>query len=186
MSLAKWEFDLAHSSVNFTVRHLIVSKVRGRFTKWSGSLKFDPKNPAASSVEVQIDAASIDTADAQRDTHLRSADFFEVEKFPRLSFKSTRVEKDGDHFKVAGDLTIHGVSKPVVLLVEYGGQVKDPWGKDRVGFTASTSIDRKDFGLTWNQVLDLGGVAVGEKVDISLDLEATKVIVAEVLQAVSP
>ena len=175
MTLAKWDFDGVHSSIHFSVRHMVISKVRGRFTKWTGSLIFDEKDLAASSVNVQIDAASVDTNEAQRDAHLRSADFFEVEKFPHLTFKSTKVEKVGANINVTGDLTIRGVSRPTVLVVEYGGRVKDPWGKDRAGFTATTSIDRKDFGITFNQVLDVGGVALGETVEISLDIEATRV-----------
>jgi polyisoprenoid-binding protein YceI len=175
MAIEKWEFDLAHSSINFAVRHLMVSKVRGRFTQWTGHLALDEQNPAASTTEVQIDASSIDTKEAQRDGHLRSADFLDTEKHPHILFRSTRVEVAGDRrYRVTGDLTIRGVTRPVVLDVEYAGRVKDPWGGERAGFTARTSIDRKDFGLTWNQALDAGGVLVGDKVEIDIEIEAVK------------
>jgi polyisoprenoid-binding protein YceI len=186
MAAEKWSFDLAHSSVEFTVRHLLVSKVRGRFTKWSGTLRYDDKNPAASSVEVSIDVASVDTHEPQRDAHLRSADFFEAEKHPQITFKSTRVEKKADgELALAGDLTIRGVTRPVVLDVELGGRVKDPWGNDRAGFAAKLAIDRKDFGVSWNQTLDVGGLALSDKVDIAIEIEATRVVDAVAVQ-VSP
>jgi polyisoprenoid-binding protein YceI len=175
MAIEKWDFDLVHSSINFWVRHLMVSKVHGRFTKWTGFIELDEANPGASRTEVEIDAASIDTKEPQRDGHLRSADFLDVEKYPNITFRSTGVETAGDkRYRVKGDLTIRGVTRPVVLDVEYAGRVKDPWGGERVGFTAKTSIDRKDFGLTWNQTLDAGGVVVGDKVEIDIEIEATK------------
>jgi polyisoprenoid-binding protein YceI len=174
MAATKWDFDFTHSNVDFSVRHLLVSKVRGRFNKWSGTLLIDEADLGASSVEVQIDAASVDTSEPKRDEHLRSADFFDVEKFPHLTFKSTRVEKNGDdRLRVAGDLSLHGFTHPVVLDVERGGSVRDPWGLQRTGFTITASIDRKDFGITFNQALDHGGLALGEKVSISIDIEAT-------------
>ena len=171
----QWQFDMQHSGVSFTVRHMLVSKVRGRFTRWSGALQFLPDNPSLSSVEVSIETASVDTHEAQRDGHLRSGDFFDVEKFPAITFKSTRVERRGDgEFLVTGDLTIRGVSRPVLLEVEYGGAMRDPWGNERAGFTAKTTIDRKEFGISFNQVLDHGGLALGEKVSIDIDIEATR------------
>jgi polyisoprenoid-binding protein YceI len=175
MALSAWNIDPSHSAIAFSVRHMVVSKTRGRFTKWSGQLRFDAENPTASSVEVSIDPASLDTADAQRDAHLRSADFFDVEKYPSASFRSTKVEVSAeDRYRVTGDLTIHGVTKPVVLDVTYEGSGKDPWGGERAGFLASTSIVRKDFGLEWNKALDTGGVLVGEKVELTLEIEAVK------------
>ncbi len=174
MALEKWSFDPVHSSINFWVRHLMVSKVHGHFSKWTGTMEFDEKNPAASKIEIQIDAASIDTREAQRDAHLRSADFFETEKFPQLTFKSTAVKSVGDGFQATGDLTIKGVTKPVVLEVEYSGRVKDPWGGERAGFSAHTSLHRKDFGLTWNQALEAGGIAVGDKIEINIEVEAIR------------
>jgi polyisoprenoid-binding protein YceI len=175
MALGTWNIDPSHSAISFTVRHLVVSKTRGRFTRWSGRLRFDPENPTASSVEVSIEPASVDTADAERDAHLRSPDFFDVEKFPTASFRSTKVEdRGGGRYRVSGDLTLHGVTRPVLLEVVYEGSGKDPWGGERAGFTASASIDRKQFGLEWNKALETGGLLVGEKVDLTLEIETIK------------
>ncbi len=179
MTTTKWNFDLSHSSVNFHVRHLMVSKVHGRFSLWGGSLEIDNDDITKSKVDVSIDATSVDTKEEKRDAHLRSADFFDVEKFPALTFKSTSVEKVGDEeIAVTGDLTIHGVTKSVKLAVELGGVAKDPWGGTRTGFSAKTSINRKDFGLGWNSVLETGGVLVGEKVEITLEIEAVQAAAA--------
>lgn len=168
-----YTFDLSHSAVGFHVRHLMISKVHGRFQTWSGTLEIDDANLASSKVAVEIDAASVDTKEAKRDEHLRSADFFDAEKFPTLTFVSTNVEAvDAENLKVTGDLTIRGVTHPVVLAVERGGEVKDPWGGTRVGFSAKTSVSRKEFGLTWNALLEAGGVAVGDKIEITLEIEA--------------
>lgn len=170
-----WEFDLAHSSINFSVRHLVVAKVRGRFGAWSGTLEFDEQNPKDAKVEVQIEAASIDTKDEARDKHLRSGDFLDVDNHKHLSFKSTSVEKVSDkNFRVNGELTVRGHSEPVVLDVEYAGRVKDPWGNERAVFSAHTSVDRKKFGLNWNQALETGGVLVGDKVEIEIEIEAVR------------
>jgi len=171
----KWAFDAVHSSVNFTVRHMVVSKVRGRFTKWDGTLAMDEKDPAGGSVEVSIDAASVNTGVDQRDAHLRSGDFFDVERFPTITFKSRKVEKAGEGaLKITGDLTMHGVTRPVVLDAEYAGSAKDPWGGVRAGFSARAVLDRKDFGLTYNQLLETGGVLVGETVEIGIEVELVK------------
>jgi polyisoprenoid-binding protein YceI len=171
-----WQLDLQHSSINFMVRHLLVAKVRGRFTRWSGSVRFDESNPSASAVEVSIDASSIDTSEAQRDAHLRSPDFFDVDRHPQITFKSTKVERTGGMtFKVKGELTIRGVTRPAVLDVEYGGTLRDPFGHDRAGFSARAVVDRKEFGITFNQVLDHGGLALGELVTIDIDVEATRI-----------
>ncbi len=174
MTLENWNIDVVHSTVGFTVRHLMVSKVHGLFTKWNGTFAFDEANLPASHVSVQIDVASVDTREPQRDAHLRTGDFFEVEKFPHMTFKSTKVEGSGSHFKVTGDLTLRGVTKPVVLEVEYAGRTKHPQMGERAGFSAHTSINRKDFGVNFNQVLDAGGLALSEKVDINIEVEATK------------
>jgi len=175
MALEQWDFDLVHSSINFWVRHVMVSKVHGRFEKWSGTFELDDQNPSASRVSVQIDATSIDTKEPQRDGHLKSPDFLDVEKFPSITFKSTKIAPRGDQrFQVDGDLTIHGVTRPVTLDVEYGGRAKDPWGAERAGLSAHTSINRKDFGLLWNQVLETGGILVGDKVDINIEVEAIR------------
>ncbi len=175
---SEWQFDLQHSGISFMVRHLLVAKVRGRFTRWSGTLRFDDKNPAASSVQVRIDASSVDTSEAQRDAHLRSPDFLDVANHPHMTFASTKVERTSDTtYKVNGDLTIRGVTRPVTLDVEYGGALRDPRGNERAGFTARATVDRKEFGITFNQVLDHGGLALGEQVAIEIDIEATKVAV---------
>ena len=171
--MATWSIDTGHSAVHFGVRHMMFTKTRGRFTRWTGELRLDPANLASSSVEVAIDAASIDTGDAQRDAHLRSPDFLDVENFPTLVFRSTRVEDGGEgKLRVTGELTIHGVTKPVVLDTDYAGRVKDPWGNDRAGFTARTAIDRTELGLRWNLPLETGGLVVGNKVEIELEVEA--------------
>jgi len=170
-----WNIDLAHSGVNFSVRHMVISKVRGRFAKFSGTLALDEQDLTRSIVEARIDAASIDTGVADRDGHLRSPDFLDVEKFPELTFKSKKIEKKSDtSYRVIGDLTIKAASREVSLDVEFGGIGKDPWGNERAGFAAHVHIDRKDFGLQWNQVLEAGGVLVGERVDIDIELEAVK------------
>jgi polyisoprenoid-binding protein YceI len=175
MPLEKWVPDNVHSDISFSVRHMMVSKVRGHFRKWSGSLSFDEADPAASRLEVSIEAASIDTAEPPRDEHLRSADFLDAARYPALTFVATAVEKlGGQEFKVTGDLTIRGVTRPVVLDTEYFGRSKDPWGGERAGFSAKTSISRKDYGLEWNVALETGGFLVGDRVDINLEIEALK------------
>jgi len=173
METYTWALDTAHSSIAFSVRHMVVAKVRGRFATWSGSLDLDPADLTRSQVTVEIDAGSIDTGNAQRDGHLKSADFFDVERFPSVRFASRRVEDAGSgELRVVGDLTLHGVTREVALRVERGGQAKDPWGNQRLGFSATTSILRSDFGLTYNQALETGGVLVGDKIDIEIDVQA--------------
>jgi polyisoprenoid-binding protein YceI len=168
-----WNIDATHSGINFSIRHMVFSKVRGRFAKYTGAIQLDDSDPSKSWVEVTIDAASIDTGTPQRDTHLRSKDFFDVETFPELRFKSTRVEDiGGGRLRVIGDLTIRDITREVVLDAEPSGRGMDPWGNERLGFAAKTSIERKDFGLTWNQLLEAGGVLVGDKVEIELDVQA--------------
>ncbi len=173
MATQKWNFDLVHSSIGFWVRHLMVSKVRGRFPRWSGSLEFDEADPANSKVSVEIDASSVDTHEPKRDDHLRSPDFLDAAKYPHITFAGTKIERISEgELKVHGDLTIHGTTKPVVLDVEYAGRTKDPWGGERIGFSAHTVIDRKEFGLTWNVLLEAGGLTVGDKITIDLEVEA--------------
>jgi polyisoprenoid-binding protein YceI len=175
MSIEHWDFDNSHSSVNFHVRHLMISKVHGAFKDWKGTFAFDRDQPSNSRIEVTIQANSLDTKDDKRDAHLRSPDFFDVEKFPTLTFASSKVTKTGDEtFELVGDLTLHGVTKQVTLVVEGGAIAKDPWGGTRTGFSAKTSINRKDFGLVWNVALETGGILVGDKVDITLEIEAIK------------
>jgi polyisoprenoid-binding protein YceI len=167
-----YRIDRAHSEAVFQVRHLL-TKVRGRFSDFEGTIQYDEANPERSSVNATIQATSIDTNESDRDTHLRSADFFDVEKFPTLTFRSTRVTKKGsESFDVAGDLTIHGVTKPVTLNVTFLGKATDPWGNERLGFEGETTINRKDFGLTWNAALETGGFLVGDEIKISVSVQA--------------
>lgn len=173
MTTETWNIDASHSSIHFSVRHLVIAKVRGQFTRWSGTFTVQDGDFTRAKVTATIDASSIETGVADRDKHLKSADFFDVASFPELAFESTRIEAAGkEHWKLIGNLTIHGVTREVTLQVEHSGQAKDPWGNQRMGFAARTSIERKEFGLTWNQVLDAGGVMIGERVDIEIDLEA--------------
>lgn len=164
--------DKAHSEAVFQVRHLI-TKVRGRFSNFEGTVVFDEDRPELSSVKVSIDAASIDTSEPDRDKHLRSADFFDVETYPTLTFESTKVRKTGvSQFDVIGDLTIHGVTKEITLPVTFIGLAKDPWGKERAGFETEVTINRKDYGLLWNAALETGGFLVGDDVKINLSIQA--------------
>jgi len=169
-----WDLDPSHSSVNFSARHLMVSKVRGRFTSFSGSITI-ADDPLRSSVTASIDAASIDSRDEKRDGHLKSPDFLDVDQHPTLTFASSAVRPDGDgSYTVHGDLTIRGTTRPVTLSLEYNGVQTDPWGGIRIGFDARTELSRKDFGLEWNVPLDGGGVLVGDKITIELEIEAVK------------
>jgi polyisoprenoid-binding protein YceI len=176
LQAAPWEFDPDHTGVHFKVRHLMVSSVRGEFEKVSGKIVYDETDVTKSSADITIDAASINTRVAKRDDDLRSPNFLDVAKYPTITFKSRRVEKTGDGtLKMTGDLTIHGVTKQVVLNVEGPAPAsKDPWGNTRVGGTATTKINRKDFGLTWNKALETGGVMVGDEVEITIDVEIYK------------
>jgi polyisoprenoid-binding protein YceI len=168
-----YQLDTVHSTIGFSVKHMMIAKVHGTFTKATGKLVYDKANPEKSSAEATIDAASISTNEPQRDTHLKSADFFDAAQFPTLSFKSTSVVSSGSgELKVNGDLTIKGVTKPVTLQVEGPtDELKDPYGNLKVGLSATTKIKRKDFGLTWNAALETGGVLVGDDVTINLDLQ---------------
>jgi polyisoprenoid-binding protein YceI len=169
-----YAIDPSHTHVGFAVRHLMVSKVRGRFAGVSGTINLAP-DPLDSSVEATIDMASIDTRDEQRDAHLRSPDFFDVEKYPTMTYRSTAVRPTGKgQWLVEGELTLHGVTRPVPLEVTFEGAGADPWGGVRAGFSAKAEIDREDFGLTWNQVLETGGIAVGKKVNIEIEVEAVR------------
>ena len=167
-----WTIDPTHSSVEFSVRHLMISTVKGRFADVQGTVVLDEANPAASSADITIQVASIDTREPQRDAHLKSADFFDVEQYPTLTFRSTGVRnqtKDG--LTLLGDLSLHGVTREVALDVTREGRVRDPWGNERAGYSATTKIKRSDFGLTWNQLLETGGLAVSDDVKISLDVQ---------------
>ncbi|HEY0381637.1 MAG TPA: YceI family protein [Candidatus Elarobacter sp.] len=167
-----YAIDPAHTTAEFIVRHLMISKVRGRFTSVTGTINVPEGSTVPVSIDVTIDAASIDTREEQRDAHLKSADFLEAEKFGTITFKSTGFDGSGDAFKVRGDLTIHGVTREVVLDTTFEGRTTDPWGNDRIGYEAHTKISRKDHGLGWNQALETGGVLVGDDVKIELNVEA--------------
>jgi polyisoprenoid-binding protein YceI len=171
---AVWQIDPAHTQVEFAVRHLMISTVRGRFSDVTGTLTLPDGDFSGASLEASIGAASIDTREAQRDAHLRSSDFLDAETFPRIVFTTRRVEADRRHpdrLLVVGDLTLRGITRDVTLAVIVEGRGPDPWGGERVGFSATGRISRKDFGLTWNQLLETGGVAVGDEVKITIDTE---------------
>ncbi len=175
MASENWQVDGAHSAVNLAVRHMVISKVRGRFARWNATLQLDTADLARSAVEVDIEAASIDTGVADRDAHLRSPDFLDAQKYPSLRYRSRRVEVlSPERLRVVGELTIRDVTREVPLEIEYGGRGKDPWGNERVGFTATASLNRKDFGLAWNQVLETGGVLVADRVDVEIELQAIR------------
>lgn len=170
-----WKIDPAHSEIYFTARHMMISNVRGRFEKFEGVVDFDENLPENTTVEVKIDAASINTREPQRDAHLRSPDFLDVENYPYLTFKSKRVEKINDNrARLIGDLTIRDITREVVLDVQYSGMSKSPWGALSAGFTASAKINRKDWNLTWNVALETGGWLVSDEIKIDLELELVK------------
>lgn len=170
--MAQWIIDDSHSLIQFTVRHMMISKVRGRFDRFSGTIAVDEQNPVHSSVNVQIEAASINTRDAKRDAHLTSPDFLDAASYPYMTFVSKRIEiLDESHGRIIGDLTIRGVTREVMLDVEYNGQARSPWGTVSAGFHAQTTINRKDWGLTWNVALETGGVLVGDEVTIDIEVE---------------
>jgi polyisoprenoid-binding protein YceI len=169
-----WEIDPSHTNVEFSAKHLMITTVRGRISDLNGTIVADERNPAKSSVEVKLNAATLDTRIEQRDQHLRSADFLDVEKYPDITFRSTRLVGGKDEFKLFGDLTIRGTTKEIALDVTFEGESKDPWGGERIGFSARGKIDRRDFGLTWNQALETGGVVVGNDIRINIDVQAVK------------
>lgn len=171
-----WKIDPVHSNAQFKVKHMMISNVKGEFTAVNGTLRLDDTDITRSQLEASIDASTINTRDPQRDAHLKSPDFFDVEQFPTLTFKSTRISKKGDdRYSVEGDLTIHGITRKVVLEAEdVSAPAKDPWGNTRIGLSATARINRKDFGLTWNSTLETGGLLVGDEVAITLDVQFIK------------
>jgi polyisoprenoid-binding protein YceI len=170
-----WVIDNAHTHVGFSVKHMMVSTVRGQFKAYSGTVNLDTKDFARSTFQGEVEVASIDTHNADRDNHLKSADFFDAANHPKITFKSTSIEPKGEgEFAVHGDLSIRGVTKPATFAVEYHGTGKNPWGKTVAGLHAHTTINRKDFGLNWNAALETGGILVGESVKIELDVEANE------------
>jgi polyisoprenoid-binding protein YceI len=179
-----WTIDPSHSQITFSVRHMMISNVHGRFENFTGTVDFNEQDPTLSTVSVEIEAASINTRDEKRDEHLKSPDFFNAAEFPKLIFKSNRVEKvDEQHGRIYGDLTIRDVTRPVVLDVEYAGTAKSPWGTTSAGFSASTRLNRKDWDLNWNVALETGGLLVGETININIDLEIVRQPAAETASA---
>jgi len=175
MAQTTYQIDTAHSSAQFSVRHMMISNVRGDFTKLSGTVTYDPASPNTATIEATIDVASIRTREEQRDAHLKSADFFDAEKYPVITFKSTGIAGAEGELEVVGDLTIHGVTREVALEVEGPSEeAKDPWGNMRIGATATAKLNREDFGLVWNAALETGGVLVGKEVKITLDIQAIR------------
>lgn len=173
--MSRYVIDPSHSHAAFSVRHLMVSNVRGEFQRFSGEVSYDPARPEATAVNVSIDVASINTREEKRDAHLRSADFFDAERFPAITFASKGAKKSGDGIALVGDLTIHGVTREVTVAVEdITAEHKDPWGNSRIGGSASTKIKRSDFGMTWNSAIEAGGVLVGDEVKIQLEVELIK------------
>jgi polyisoprenoid-binding protein YceI len=169
---AEFSIDNTHTTVGFAVKHMMVSKVRGQFKEFEGKFSFDEKKPAATQAKFSIKTASIDTANEKRDDHLRNEDFFDAKKFPTITFESTKVKPAGKgKYKMEGMFSIHGVTKPITLDVAFNGMSKDPWGNTRAGFSITSKLNRKDYGLTWNKALETGGVAVGEDVELNIELE---------------
>jgi polyisoprenoid-binding protein YceI len=180
MNTERWEIDGSHSGIHFSVRHLVIGKVRGQFSRWTGTILVPGAGFSRASLNVVIDASSIDTGVADRDAHLKSPDFLDVERFPELRFTSRTIERTAnDRFRVTGELTIKEVRREVTLEVEDAGRTRDPWGNERAAFSARVSLDRKDFGLTWNQVLETGGVMVGDRIDVEIEIEAVRQAASE-------
>ena len=173
-SADKYSIDLSHSYAGFSVRHLVITNVKGNFASFSGEITFDENDTIKSSANVIIDIASINTSNADRDKHLRSADFFDVEKYPEMTFVSTGVEKDGDDMILNGRLTMHGVTKDISIPFEFLGKVTDPWGKERIAFEGETKLSRKEYGMTWSKTIETGGLIVGDEIKIELQIEAVK------------
>ncbi len=169
-----YDIDTAHTTIGFSVRHMVVSSTKGAFNTFSGSFELDPADPTSLKASAKIDVKSIDTKNKDRDDHLRGADFFDADKHPEITFETTKVEKSGSDYVLHGNLTMKGVTKPITLPIELSGPVKNPWGKTVMGFEGSCKINRKDWGITWNKVLDNGGVAVGEDVKLEISVEGIK------------
>lgn len=175
MAKSQWNVDVTHSEVGFSIKHMMFTTVRGSFKSFEATVHADPEDLTSAEIDFTIDVSSIDTRDEGRDNHLRSADFFDVEQFPKITFKATNTtSKGGNEYDMTGDMTVHGITKPVTFHVTFEGAGKNPWGAEVAGFTASTTINRKDFGLSWNAALETGGVLVSEQVKINLELQAAK------------
>ena len=175
MTITKWAVDPAHSSVDFSVKHMMIANVKGTFDKFSAEIEADPNDLTTATISFSLDATTINTRNDDRDNHLRSADFFDVENYPTIDFKATEIVSNGDgEYDLKGELTIRGVTKQETFVVTFEGTGKDPWGNERVGFTANGKVKRSDYGLTWNAALETGGVLVGDQIKISLEIQATK------------
>lgn len=175
MASSNWNLDKSHSNITFSVRHMMIANVRGSFTEFDAAVTADPQDPTTATATITIDVASIDTKDAGRDGHLKSPDFFNVEQFPNMTFKVTKVtSKGGEDYDITGDLTILGVTKPVTLSGEISGPAKDPWGNEKIAVSASGSLSRSDFGLSWNAVLETGGVLVSDTIKLNVELQFAK------------
>ncbi len=178
MTTSKWKIDASHSSIQFSARHMVITKVRGAFKSYRGEIELDDSDMTRSKVDVVIDASSIDTAEPKRDEHLRGSDFLDVSTYPTLRFVSKSIVKQGSSYEVQGELTLHGVTRPVALKADFEGKGKDPWGGERVAFAAKARVNREDFGLVWNQVLEAGGLLVGTQIEIELEVQAVRSEVA--------
>ena len=175
MAKTKWVVDPTHSSVDFSIRHMMFTNVKGAFHTYDATIEADPTDLSSADISFSVDLASVDTKNADRDNHLRSADFFDVESKPKMSFTATKIEKnDEEEYSVTGDLTLNGVTKEETFTVTFEGQGKDPWGNEKAGFSAEGTLNRSDYGLTWNAALETGGVLVGDKVKVSLQIQAAK------------
>jgi polyisoprenoid-binding protein YceI len=175
MTKAIWALDAVHSSVDFSVRHMMIANVKGTFNSFNATIEADPKDLTTANIEFSVETSSVDTRNKDRDGHLVSADFFDAENYPTMTFKATSFEKTDDgEYNVSGDFTLHGITKQETFTVTFEGQGKDPWGNEKVGFSAEGSINRSDYGLVWNAALETGGVLVGDKVKISLQIQAAK------------
>jgi polyisoprenoid-binding protein YceI len=175
MSATKWILDTAHSNLDFSIRHMMIAKVKGSFESFSAEIEADPSDLTTASISFSVDVASVDTRSVDRDNHLRSADFFEVEKYPKMTFVSKQIAKTGENeYEITGDLTIRDVTRSEKVSVSYEGTGKDPWGNTKVGFSGNTTIKRSDYGLTWNAALETGGVLVGDEVKISFEIQAAQ------------
>lgn len=175
MALERWEIDSGHSGIHLSTRHMMLARVRGVFSRWSGTILADSHDLGRTTVDIYIDATSLETGVLDRDVHLKSADFLDVARYPEVTFRGTRVEVLGaDRARLLGELALHGVTREVPLDVDFTGRTKDPWGHERAGFCAKASLDRRDFGLEWNQFLEAGGALVGNQVDIEIEIEAVR------------
>jgi polyisoprenoid-binding protein YceI len=175
MTKQKWAVDAVHSSIDFSIKHLVIAKAKGNFQSFEATIEADPEDLTTADIEFTVDIASIDTRNADRDNHLRSADFFDIENYPKLTFKSTKIVKTDDgEYDVTGDLSLHGVTRPETFKITYEGTAKDPWGNEKVGFSGSGTINREDYGLTYNAALETGGVLLGSKVNVTIEIEAQK------------